>query len=326
MTSLADAAVLGIDIGGTKVAAGVVGRDGRLRSSVRALTPTDADGEGLFRFVVALAERARREGAQPVDALGVGCGGPMLFPEGVVSPLHIPVWRDFPLRARLEAALGLPTVVDNDAKAFALGEVTFGAGRGASCVLGMVVSTGVGGGVVVDGGLHYGASGNAGEIGHTIVSTYGPRCPCGAIGCVTAYASGRGLAARALAALRRGSRSVLADLPRDAVTAQTIAAAAAAGDALAARLMCDAGVALGRAIANAANLFDLDRVVIGGGIAQADALLFPPLHRELRERARLPFLADLAVLPASLGIEAGVIGAASLALGDHATRVSPPRA
>ena len=304
--------VLGIDVGGTKLAAGVIAPDGRVLSYRRESTPTHLDAEGLLTVVVELAERARGESAETPVRLGVGCGGPMIFPEGIVSPLHIPAWRGFPLRERLQAALGLPAVLDNDAKAFALGEALFGAGRGAHCLLGMVVSTGVGGGVVVGGRLHDGASGNAGHVGHVIVSGQGPRCYCGAIGCVTAYASGVGLAARARAALARGASSSLDSLPLEGVTGEAIAAAAGEGDPLAARLMRDAASALARAIASAAALLDLDRVVIGGGIAQSGDLLFAPLRRELRRRACLSFARDLDVRPAELGRESGVVGAAAL--------------
>ncbi len=307
-------AVLGIDVGGTKLAAGVVGADGSVLSYVREATPKGLDGERLLAFTATRAERARRESSLEPEAVGIGCGGPMVFPEGIVSPLHIPAWEDFPLRARLSEMLDLPAVLDNDAKAFALGEALFGAGRGARCLLGMVVSTGVGGGLVVDGTLFDGASGNAGHVGHIIVSVGGPRCYCGGVGCLTVYASGTGLAARAREALARGSGSTLANLPAAGITGQAIAEAACAGDALAARLMSDAAAALARGIASAANLLDLDRVVIGGGVAQSGPVLFEPLERELRRRARLAFSRQIEVRPAALGREAGVIGAASLAL------------
>ena len=303
----ADGPLLGIDVGGTKTAAGVVGADGGLRSYVREPTPRAAAGEDLFAAVLALAERAAAEAATPPVAAGVGCGGPMRFPDGVVSPLHIAAWRGFPLRARLERALGLPVVVDNDAKAFALGQARFGAGRGARCLLGMVVSTGVGGGVVEDGRLRHGATGNAGHVGHVVVSPRGPRCECGARGCVTAYASGPGLAARARAALGRD------------VTAAEVAAAAAAGDPLARSLLREAGVALARGIAAAANVLDLDRVVIGGGVSRAGAVLFDPLRAALPRWTRLDFLAGLEVMPVERPDEAGVLGAAALA-GDQVGR------
>jgi glucokinase len=305
-------AVLGIDVGGTKTAAGVVDPGGRALSYVREPTPAGLDAEGLYEFVLGLARRAREASSSRPVAVGIGCGGPMLFPEGVVSPLHITAWRDFPLRARVEESLGLPAALDNDAKAFALGEALFGAGRSAKCMLGMVVSTGVGGGIVERGRLIDGASGNAGHVGHIIVSARGPRCYCGGYGCLTVYASGTGLAARAGRALRRGAQCALAELPPDKVTARAIAEAAAAGDPLASRLMREAALALARGIASAANLLDLDRVVIGGGVAQSGDLLFEPLRRELRRRARLSFSSGVEVLPAELGNEAGVIGAAAL--------------
>lgn len=307
-------AVLGIDIGGTKLASGVVSRDGQVLSDVRQPTPHDTDAEALLAAVVELAERARADAGVSVDALGIGCGGPLLYPEGIVSPLHIPAWRGFPLRERLAAELALPAVLDNDAKAFALGEARFGAGRGSHCLLGMIVSTGVGGGIVLDGRLLHGASGNAGHIGHVTVEADGPPCPCGARGCVTAYASGTGLAARARAALATGEASALAALPEDAITGRAVVAAAAAEDTLARRLLDDAARALAIGIAGAANLLDLDRVVIGGGLAQAGELLLEPLRCALHSHTRLAFLHGLEVRPAALWPAAGVIGAAALTM------------
>lgn len=312
MASITDSTVLGIDIGGTKFAVGVVDSAGRVLSYVREATPTDLDAEGLLTFTLRLASNALNESSASPAAVGIGCGGPMVFPEGRVSPLHIPAWQDFPLRARVEAALGLPTVLDNDAKAFALGEALFGAGRGARCMLGMVVSTGVGGGIVSEGRLFDGATGNAGHVGHVLVSKDGPRCYCGGFGCLTVYASGTGLAARAKEALEQGIPSSLASLPVEQVTGQAVAEAAAAGDPLALDLMRGAAQTIGMGIASVANLLDLDRVVIGGGVAQSGDLLFKPLREELRRRATLAFSRNLEVHPATLGQEAGVIGAAAL--------------
>jgi glucokinase len=306
-----DSLLLGIDIGGTKTAAGVVTADGRALSFHVEPTPRDVDAEALFAFVFSLAERARDDYRDRVAAAGVGCGGPMIYPDGVVSPLFIPVWRSFPLRARLASALSLPITLDNDANAFALGEAMFGAGRGARSMLGMIVSTGVGGGIVADGRIFHGATGNAGHIGHTIVSAEGPRCSCGAIGCLTAYASGTGLVARARVGIQAGAPTALAVLSEGALTGQAIAEAAH-DDAFAAGLMHDAGVAIARGIVDAASLLDLDRVVLGGGLIQAGEMLLDPLHAELRERARLPFTRDLDIRVTAAAREAGVIGAAAL--------------
>lgn len=307
-------AILGIDIGGTKTAAGVVAGDGRALSYVREATPRGGGAGELLNFAVWVARRAwEASGATPV-AMGVGCGGPMRYPEGIVSPLHIPAWREFPLREGLEAALGLPTIVDNDAKALALGEAVFGAGRGARAMAGMVVSTGVGGGVVVEGRLLHGASGNAGHIGHLIVAPRGLMCECGARGCLTPYASGTGIAARAREAIGRGVTTSLAGLSGEAVTAEAVGAHAAGGDRLARRLVTDVGMMLGRAIASAAALLDIELFVLGGGVTLSGPLLFGPLQRELRVRAHLSFMRDIRVVPAQLGQESGVVGAAALAL------------
>ncbi len=309
-----DKIVLGIDIGGTKLAAGVVDLSGQVYSYLRQPTPSDTDGEGLLAAIIAQAEQAvRASGLTPV-VVGVGCGGPMQYPVGLVSPLHIAVWRDFPLKARLETAFGLPVVVDNDAKALALGEWRFGAGHGAHSLMGMVVSTGVGSGVVLEGRLLHGVSGNAGHIGHVIVMPEGAQCECGARGCLTAYASGTGMAHRAHLALQEGVASQLARLPLAEITALAIAEAARNGDKLSQQLWDEAGTGLARAIAAAASLFDLDRVVIGGGMTLGDDLLFGPLRREWQRCARLPFTRDLDIRPAGLGHETGVIGAASLVL------------
>ncbi len=308
------APVLGIDIGGTKLAAGVVAPGGQVLSYTRCPTPIGMDSEELLDAVIALATSVTQDSSTPPVAIGIGCGGPLFFARDTVSPLHMPAWRDFPLRRRLEDALGLPAVLDNDAKAFALGEAIFGAGRNATCMLGMVVSTGIGGGIVVNGQLLEGAHGNGGHIGHIIVSQKGPRCFCGAVGCLTAYASGRGLASRANSALKRGIQSSLSKLPLGAVTGRAVAEAAAMGDKLAALLFHDAATALGRAIASAANLLDLDRLVLGGGLIQAGDLLMVPLERELRLRARLAFSSLVEVRTAELGQASGVVGAATLVL------------
>jgi glucokinase len=307
------ASTLGIDIGGTKMATGLVDDAGGVTGYVEVGTPA-GDAERIF---VALQDAIRRTLADGSVAgrparIGVGCGGPMEYPAGRVSPLNIPGWHDFPLRDRLAEAYQCPVVVDNDAKAFALGEYWRGAGRGAQQLLGIVVSTGVGGGIVAGGRLQHGAHGNAGHIGHVIVAPSGPRCACGARGCLEAVASGPSIVRAARRALSRRTATCLGE-ERDLTTA-AIATAAAEGDALAAALFRRAGRALGRAIAGAAALLDLDRVVVGGGVSQAGPLLFGPLHAELRRSACLSFTRDLSVLPAGLARQAGVVGAAALVL------------
>lgn len=236
--------------------------------------------------------------AAGVEGIGVGCGGPMAWPAGEVSPLNIPTWRAFPLRDRLAERYGVPVRLHNDAVCMAVGEHWQG-GWGSGDLLGIVVSTGVGAGLVSGGRLVDGASGNAGHLGHVQVEPDGPPCPCGSRGCLEAVARGPAIVAWAA---ERGS---------PATTGVQLAALAARGDALALQAFARAGHALGTAIAWAATLLDLSVVTVGGGISQVPGL-WPTLHRELSSRARMPYLAGLRVEPARLGQEAGLVGAAAL--------------
>ncbi|NUP79768.1 MAG: ROK family protein [Nonomuraea sp.] len=318
--------ILAIDVGGTKMAAGLVAHDGTVITSRRAATPQNADAETLWTTLTTLigplSDRA--------EGVGVGCGGPMTWPDGEVSPLNIPAWRGFPLRARLAGRFpGLPVRLHNDAICLAVAEHWQGAGQGSADMLGMVVSTGVGGGLILDGRLVDGGTGNAGHIGHVVVEPEGgPRCGCGGHGCLEAIARGPALTAWALSqgwppspghpgGAEPGGRVVAngAAYREDrAVTGRALAADALAGDPVAVRAMRRAGRALGIAIASATHLCDLDLVTIGGGLSQAGEPLFGPLEEALREHARMGFARRLKVMPAALGQEAGLVGAAALIL------------
>jgi glucokinase len=228
----------------------------------------------------------------------------MRWPSGEVSPLNIPAWRDFPLRRRLQERFpDIPVRLHNDAVCVAVGEHWRGAGRGADNVLGMVISTGVGGGLVMAGRLIDGSSGNAGHVGHVVVDPDGPPCTCGGRGCLEAIASGPRLAAWAVA---QGWRSA------DGATPIELAADAARDHPIAKAAMERAGRALGVAIASATHLLDLEVVAVGGGLSQAGPLIFEPLEDALREHAKLDFAREVRVVPAALGQEAGLTGAAAL--------------
>ncbi|HEY5025825.1 MAG TPA: ROK family protein [Acidimicrobiales bacterium] len=284
---------LAIDIGGTKLAAGLVTRTGDLVAAHRAPTPHTDDAEELFAVLAGLvgasldeetgATRSVSEGAPMV--CGVGCGGPMDIGRGTVSPLNIPAWRDFPLRTRLEEATGLVVAVDNDAKAFALAEGWTGAARDRRDFLAMVVSTGVGGGVVIDNRLLDGASGNAGHVGHVIVEPDGRRCACGARGCLEAEASGTAIAAI--------TGKAPADAPPEVVTRT--------------------GCLVGRAVASVVSLLDIELVVVGGSVALGfGAPFFTAANTELRARARLSFTAGAQIVPSGLGVSGPLVGAGAL--------------
>jgi glucokinase len=216
--------------------------------------------------------------------VGVGCGGPMRDANSLVSPLNIPAWRDFPLRDRLAQSTGLPVLVDNDAKALARGEGWVGAAAGCDNFIAMVVSTGVGGGIVLDGRLLDGADNNAGHIGHVVVEPDGRVCGCGARGCLEAEASGLAIAA---------------------VTGQPAALAPP-------EVIERTGCLVGRAVASVANLLDLRLAVVAGSVALGfGAPFFAAAQAEIDARSRLAFSAGTRVVPAGLGGAGPLVGAAA---------------
>lgn len=294
--------VLAVDVGGTKLAAALVEPGGRIAAYERIATPQPphADAETLWRTVLSVIDKLPTE---RLAGVGAGCGGPMSWPSGKVSPLNMPAWRGFPLRERLQERFpGLPVRLHNDAVAVAVGEHWRGAGRGRDDMLGMVVSTGVGGGLILGGRLVDGVSGNAGHIGHVIVDHEGPPCECGGRGCLEAIARGPGLAAWAREQGWPGE------------TGKELSHDAARGHPIAVRAMNRAGWALGVAIASATHLCDLEVVAIGGGLSQAGPLLFRPLEDTLRAHARMEFARQVRVVPAALGQMAGIVGAAAFIL------------
>lgn len=301
--------ILAIDIGGTKLAVGVVDGEGRVLENLRGATPRASvpdGGELILRTLLNLVGELKTDPAEFVG-VGVGCGGPMRWPQGEVSPLNIEDWRGFPLRARLaEEFAGRPVRVHNDAICVAIAEHWRGAGQGVDEMLGMVVSTGVGGGLILGGRLVDGRSGNAGHIGHAIVHENEPECVCGSIGCLEAIASGPRLTGWAA---DQGWRP---GVPADQRTGRELVADAQRGHPIALSALNRAGRALGLAITSATLLCDLEVVAIGGGLSQAGPLLFNPLEATLRERIGLEFARSVRVVPAAFGQESGLVGAAAL--------------
>jgi glucokinase len=294
---------LAIDIGGTKLAAALVTDEGVVIDERRLPTPAGDDPEALFACLVALCEGllgadgsadgsgdgsgggARTDMRGSVEVCGVGCGGPMTRGGEEVSPLNIKAWRGFPLRRRLEEATGLVTFVDNDAKALALAEGWVGAAAGCADFIAMVVSTGVGGGIVLDGRLLDGAEGNAGHIGHVIVEPEGRLCACGARGCLEAEASGTAIAAAS------GGRPV------------------DAGPEVVART----GRLVGRALASVVSLLDLRLAVIGGSVALGfGEPFFAAARAELEARAQLDYARGARIVASPLGSVGGLLGGAAV--------------
>jgi len=309
--------LLAIDIGGTKLAAGIVTMEGSVVSRARQPTPPNGDAEAIYAALLASVSAAiADDGAgYQIRGIGIGSGGPMRAREGLVSPLNMPGWRDFPLVARLRDDLGITAVLDNDAKAFALGEYRYGAGQGHPDMMGVVVSTGVGGGIINAGTLLHGRTLNGGHVGHLVAEPNGPRCACGGRGCVEAIASGPSIVRLVRAELERGRESALQEVPPATITAQDVARAAREGDELSVQGFERAGRALGIGFAGAAALLDFDLIVVGGGVSNTGELLMAPLRRTLAEHAALDYIrGQVRVVPSANAQDAGLIGAAALAL------------
>ncbi|NJR66650.1 MAG: ROK family protein [Leptolyngbyaceae cyanobacterium CRU_2_3] len=322
--------LLALDFGGTKHAAALVQLDAiqagtrpsatrpsataQWQAYQRALSPSNANAEVDLAIMRSLIQ-SLLNGAQP-DAIGVSFGGPVDFTTGTVRlSHHVPGWENLPLKQLLETEWGVPVSVDNDANVAALGEHRFGAGRETNSLMYITVSTGVGGGWILNNQPWRGAAGMAGEIGHTVVDPQGPLCLCGKRGCVERLASGPYMVQQLRDRLQqepdRGEilRSLVLD--QTALTAQHISQAAAQGDALAQEVLQQAAEALGTGIGNAANLINPQCFILGGGVTKAGEQWWQGVRQSARQTA-LPEV-NFAILPAELGEDAPLWGAIALA-------------
>ncbi|MEU6945641.1 ROK family protein [Streptomyces sp. NPDC046316] len=300
--------VAALDFGGTKIAGALVDGAGGLLVRAQRPTPAREDGETVMRAVEAvLADLAASPLWDSAHAVGIGSAGPVDASAGTVSPVNVPGWRGFPLVERVQRVSGgRPVTLVGDGVAMTAAEHWQGAARGHDNALCLVVSTGVGGGLVLDGRVHPGPTGNAGHIGHISVDLDGDPCACGGRGCVERIASGPQIARRAL---ENGWRPG----PDGDTSAAAVAAAAQAGEPIAVASFERAAQALAAGIAATATLVEIDIAVVGGGVAGAGDVLFEPLRRSLREYATLSFVRDLVVVPALTGTDAGLLGAAAAA-------------
>lgn len=314
-TDGAETPVVAVDVGGTKIAVALVASDGRILAHATRPTLATGDAERTFapcaeaiREVLAALDPPRTAG---ID-VGIGSAGPIDIRAQTVSPVNIAAWRSYPLAARIRetvsAVTGGPVRVRlaGDGHAVALGEHWLGAGRGRATMVGMVVSTGIGAGAVVDDVLFAGSTGNAVHIGHTSVDAFGEVCACGNVGCVEQYARGPRMVERALGL---GWRPSTAKAP----TAEELCDDARAGDATATTVIDEAMRYLAAGIAATATCLDIDFFVVGGGVAKAGDVVFDPLRRHLRLFTHLPYVRGLTVVPAERN-DSGLLGAASLAL------------
>ncbi len=295
---------LAVDLGGTKIEAALVDDSGRILDGTRFREPTgrESSSDQLAERAVSVVARAlAAAGSSTVSAAGVGSAGPITVEPGLVSPLNLPAWRDFPLRDLVrDASGGLPVTLRMDGEAITLAEHWIGAAQGVNDVMGMVVSTGVGGGLILGGVAVAGPTGNAGHIGHVEVGGFDVPCPCGGIGCLEAIASGPNTVAWART---QGF---------DGATGEDLGRAYAAGDPVAIAAVRRSGRAIGQAIASATALVDLELVAIGGGFSRVSPDLLDIVRETIRERAPFPFVAKVRVVPSALSGDGPLVGAAAL--------------
>jgi glucokinase len=297
---------LGLDVGGTKLAAGVVDANGQVLSF--EAVPTQAR-QGPARVLQRLFELGRRaveesgSGWPEIRAVGIACGGPLDTERGIViSPALLPGWRDVPITARAEQEFGRPALLENDATAAAAGEHRWGAGIGTRNMVYLTISTGVGGGVVIDGHVYRGSMGNGGELGHVTIDWRGRRCPgCGRRGCLEAYVSGTSIVERAR------------EVGLRVESAEQVAAAARAGDPRAGAVWNETVEALGCGLTSIVNLFEPELVVVGGGVSRAGEQLLGPVRKAVQTSAMEPAAQAVGIVRSAFGDQVGVVGAAATA-------------
>ena len=308
---------LAIDLGGTQVRAAVVDRLGKVLSRAAETTRADEGTDVVISQIVSLARKVQAQaGTSELAGAGISSPGPLDTQEGIA--LGIPTLKgfsDFPLRARLAEALDLPIMLENDGIAAAVGEWRYGVGRGLNHLVYVTVSTGIGGGVVAGGRVLRGRRGMACHLGHMSFVAGGEVCFCGNRGCFEAYASGTAFTKRAIAAARVDAST---SLGRDgsAITAPAVFEAAAVGDALARTLVDEEARLLGVGFASLAHIFNPDLIVMGGGLSQQFDMLKEAMLRSLKACA-MPAFRDTPVVKAALGVDSGLLGAASLVFEAH---------
>lgn len=307
-----------VDLGGSKILSVIAESDGgRLAEDRRSTSAEEGPEVVLGRIGVSLETALAKAGLQQSDlsAVGVCSPGPCDIDAGMIGwGPNLPGWRDVPICRYLEERLGVPTRLENDGNAAALGEHVYGAGRGCRHLIYITVSTGIGGGLIIDGRLYRGATGVAGELGHMTIDPDGPLCGCGNRGCLEALASGTAIAARGEELVAQGGSALLARLAEEqgGLTAEAVAQAADQGDIACQGIIRRAGYYLGIGLASYLNIFNPELIIVGGGLAKAGDLLLGPARAEMEARAMPEALKAVQLKRAELGDYVGVMGMVAL--------------
>jgi glucokinase len=315
-----DAHFIGVDIGGTKVAAGLVTASGQIIHQTRTPMVANDAAAGLAAVISAIDSvkslEQRGAAASSIAGIGICAPGPLDPRTGiVVNPPNLPGWRNFPLAAQVSKSYNLRVRVDNDGNAAALAEALWGAGRGFHTVICATIGTGIGTGIVFDGKIYHGRTGAAGEGGHTTIDYHGPRCGCGKLGCIEAFAAGPAIARRAADKIRTGKSSMILDLAHgcpDQITSEMIGKAYAAGDLLAKEVLQETAQLLTIWLGNMIDLLDPDVLIIGGGAGAMLRPFFDEIRDNLPKWCVNTHCQEVPLVPAHYGADAGIAGGAAL--------------
>lgn len=316
-----DSPVLAVDIGGTKIVAAIISSKAQVVAKECHLTLAGEGVEAVTNRVLSAIEHLLSKNnisLSQLDSISIAAAGAIDSDKGLVtSSPNLPGWSDIPLRDIVAKRFGVSTYLLNDASAAALGEHRLGAGRGVNNLVYLTVSTGIGAGIIINGELYLGTSGSAGEIGHMVIDVNGPECSCGNFGCLEVLASGTAIAAEAIRRLRDGESSTLTDMAAakiENITAREVGLAAQSGDRLASEVILRAAAYLGVGMVNVANIFNPEVIIIGGGVAKMGDILLNPVKKLVSERAFKLASQAVRIVPARLGDDAGVVGAAVFAM------------
>ncbi len=312
--------VLAIDLGGTKIITAIISNKGQMIAREYCLTLADEGPQSVINRILSAIDHLlslENIGSSQLGSISIASAGAIDCARGLVtSSPNLPGWYDIPLRDIVREKHGVNTFLINDASAAALGEHQFGAGRGVNNLIYLTVSTGIGGGIIINGRLYSGLCGSAGEIGHMTIDVNGPRCNCGNIGCLETLASGTAVAKDAIRRISRGERSSLTEVAEgkiENITAEEVSLAAQGGDSLALEVISKAATYLGIGMVNLVNIFNPEMIIVGGGMSKMGNLLLNPARQVVRERAFSLSAQAVCVVPAQLGDDAGVLGAAVFA-------------
>lgn len=319
--------VIGVDLGGTQIRAALI-QEGRLLSRVSALTQDEEGQAAVIQRVKAAIHQVAQQAEVPLEqvlGIGIAAPGPLDSRSGVIiSPPNLKGWHHVPLRQIIHEEFQMPVALGHDASVAGLGEHFFGAGRGTPDMIYITVSTGIGGGVLRGGKIIEGVSGVAPEPGHMTIDVHGPRCNCGNIGCLEMLASGTAIARQAAEAIAQGQGQGVLEVARalqtQEVDARVVVAAAQRGDQAASAIMRQAAEYVGVGLVNLIHIFNPALIVIGGGVAQAGPLLFEPMQQIVEQRAMEVQRQAVRIVPAELGKDVGLLGAAANLLQQQTVR------